>query len=307
LGQLLSLLFLSIAATNAQGQSEADFGTEIQPALAKYCASCHGEEEQGGDIRVDDLDPDMIRGKDAEIWQLVLDQLNLGDMPPEDAEQPLPNEERKVLVNWLTASLKDAAEMKRKDIRVVLRRLTNEQYTNSLRDLLQLDVDFGEDLPPDGLSDEGFKNNGLEQGMSLLQTEYYMTLAQRALKKAIITDTPPASYRYRFNFGKGINKDKKNKDGRKKGAREVPVSDRDHTVETFENRNVGTEGSTFVVNDFRQRCYPDLRGARNKRFSIKTDGVLLEAGTHAQSKTSPARLPHGRRFCAESEGGPSRR
>ena len=129
----LALLLLAIAASTARGQTDAEFSGKIQPVLAKYCATCHGEEQQSGDIRIDDLDPDMIHGKDAETWQLVLDQLNLGDMPPEDEEQPQVHE-RRALVNWLTAALKQAAEHKQKDTNVVLRRLTNDQYTNSLRD-----------------------------------------------------------------------------------------------------------------------------------------------------------------------------
>jgi len=273
---IIALLLLALKATVALGQSNTEFSDKIQPVLATHCASCHGEDQQSADVRIDDLDPDLIGGKDAEAWQLVLDQLNLGDMPPEDADQQLPDDQRRLLVNWLTASLKEAAQQKQKDARVVLRRLTKDQYTNTLQDLLKLEVDFGQDLPREGLSDEGFKNNGLEQGISLLQTEYYMTLAQSALKKAIISDTPPVSYRYVFEFGKGINNEKKKKDHRKKGAREVPVTDKDHIVQTFENRNLGTDDSEFVANDYRRRCYPDLRGARNKRFKIKRNGVLLE-------------------------------
>ena len=45
-----------------------------------------------------------------------------------------------------------------------------------------------------------------------------MTIAERALRKAIISDTPPVSYRYRFKFGAGINTEKRQKDGRKSGA-----------------------------------------------------------------------------------------
>ena len=270
------LSIVALATTAALGQEDTGFKNKIQPVLAKHCSVCHGPDDQRGDVRVDDLNPDMIHGKDAETWQAVLDQLNLGDMPPEDAEQQLSDDDRRVLVSWLTGSLKEAAEQKQTDVNVVLRRLTKDQYTNSLRDLLKLDVDFGEALPEDGLSDDGFKNNGAEQGISLLQTEYYLTLAERALEKAIISDTSPASYRYQFKFGKGINKEKRKKDGRKKGSREVPVSDRDHIVKTFENLNVAALDSDFVSNDYRRRSYPDLRGARNKRFSIESDGVLLE-------------------------------
>ena len=270
------LAILALTATAVLGESAAGFPNTIQPIFAKYCADCHGKEKQKGDIRFDKLDPDIVHGKDAETWQLVLDQLNLGDMPPKKAKRRPKDSERRALVNWLTASLKEAAELKQKDVRVVMRRLTKEQYTNSLRDLLKLDVNFGQDLPPDGLSDDGFKNNGEAQVISLLQTEYFMTIAERALKKAIVTDTQPVSFRYTFNYGKGINPDKKQKDWKKSGGSEVPVSDRDHIVETFENRHVGTAASAFVENDFRRGSFADLRGARNKRFSIEEDGILLK-------------------------------
>ena len=271
------LVLLVLSATVASGKDDSKFRDTIQPILSEYCAGCHGPKKQKGDIRFDKLDPDIVHGKDAETWQLALDKLNLGEMPPKKTKKRPNDSQRRAMVNWLTESLKEAAEHKRKDLRVVMRRLTKEQYTNSLQDLLKLDVDFGQDLPDEGLSADGFKNNGEEQVISLLQTEYYMTIAERALKKAIITDHPPVSYRYSFRFGKDINKDnKEKKDRRKSGAHEVPVSIKDHKAETFENRNVGTEASAFVVNDFRKRSYPDLRGARNKRFSIEKDGVLLK-------------------------------
>ena len=273
---VLGLFLSALLAASVLAQADVEFADEIQPILAKNCFACHGEQQQSGDVRIDVLDPDIVYGKDAETWQAVLDQLNDGEMPPEDAEHQPQDKERQALVNWLTESLSNAAQLKRKDAGVVMRRLTNDQYTNSLRDLLKLDVEFGQDLPPDGLSDDGFKNNGADQGISLLQTEYYISLAQRALRKAIITDTPPISYRYVFKFGKGINSEPEKKEGRKKGAREIPVSVKDHTIETFENRNVGTEASEFVPNDFGGRSYPDLRAARNKRFSIEKDGVLLK-------------------------------
>ena len=271
----MALLLSAMTATVLSDEPDATLPNTIQPILAEYCADCHGETKQKGDIRFDQLDPDIVRGKDAEVWQLVLDQLNLGEMPPRKAKKRPDDDERRTLVDWLTASLKEAAEQKRKDVRVVMRRLTNAQYTNSLRDLLGLDVDFGQDLPPDGLSDDGFKNNGADQAASLLQTEYYLAIAESALRKAILTDIPPVSYRYVYRFGRGINPEPRKKDWRKPGAKEVPVPGRDHIVETFENRDVGTDASAFEVNDFKQRCYPDLRGAWNKRFQIEKDGILM--------------------------------
>ncbi|MEM7235400.1 MAG: DUF1595 domain-containing protein, partial [Planctomycetota bacterium] len=273
---LAAVLLSILSITTARADSLAVFSETVQPILAKYCADCHGETKQKGEIRLDELDPDVVHGDDSETWQLVLDQLNLGDMPPKKAKLRPDDTERRSVVSWLTKSLERAAELKRNDTRVVMRRLTKAQYTNSLRDLLGLDVNFGQDLPPDGLSDDGFKNNGAKQSVSLLETEYYMSIAENALKKAILSDEAPVSYRYTYRYGKGIHPDWRKKDWRKPGAKEVPIRGPDHIVETFENRNVGTPESAFVANDFSQRCYPDLRGARNKRFRIEKDGVVLK-------------------------------
>jgi mono/diheme cytochrome c family protein len=97
------LALWALSATAVMGESDAGFSNRIQPILGNYCVGCHGDEKQKGDIRFDELDPDIIHGKDAETWQLVLDQLNLGDMPPKKAEKQPMDGERRALVNWLTA------------------------------------------------------------------------------------------------------------------------------------------------------------------------------------------------------------
>ena len=307
-GVLAVLALLALAPAAALGKTDSAFSDKIQPIFQTYCAGCHGKDKQKGDIRFDKLDPDIVQGKDAETWQLVLDQLNLGDMPPKKAKKRPKDNERRALVNWLTASLKEAAEHKRKDVKVVMRRLTKEQYTNTLQDLLNLNIDFGRDLPNEGLSDDGFKNNGQDQVISLLQTEYYMSIAEKALKKAIITDNPPVSYRYSFKFATGINADNEKKDRRKSGSREIPIAIKDHIAKTFENRNVGTAASAFIENDFRKRSYPDLRSARNKRFSINKDGVLLkpaiphvERGDFIWNAPMPSLKLHMRDFPMEGD------
>lgn len=261
-------------------ESDDAFQNRIQPLLNQYCAGCHGPKTQKGDLRLDKLDPDILHGKDAEAWQLVLDQLNLGKMPPKKPSkgnvQPK-SAERRVLVNWLTDSLARAAELKKTDIRGVMRRLTKEQYANTLKDLLKLDVDFGVELPAEGLSTDGFKNNGEEQVVSLLQTEYFLKIAGKALAKASATGNPPVSYRYLYTFGAGINKNKKvDKQYKKRGSHEIPISNNDYKVETFENRHADQNLNHFVANDLRRRCYADLRGAKKKRFKLEKMGVVLK-------------------------------
>jgi hypothetical protein len=62
--------------------------SELQPFLQTYCVQCHGPEEQNGQVRFDQVSWTITRNDEAQRWQDVLDVLNGGDMPPEDAKQP---------------------------------------------------------------------------------------------------------------------------------------------------------------------------------------------------------------------------
>lgn len=85
---------------------------------------CHGDSEQNGDRRFDQLTFDFSEQTNGELLQEVLDQLNLGQMPPNDQPQPSPDELRNI-VSVLTKTLAEARETARSHSsgRVVLRRL----------------------------------------------------------------------------------------------------------------------------------------------------------------------------------------
>ena len=185
----------SVAAT--EPALLAAFEADVRPVLKSLCYKCHGPEKEKREIRFDRLDPDLVNGPDAETWHDVLDQLNLGEMPPDNAErQPTPDE-RRVLTEWLDAALRAAAESKRyKRGRVVTRRLTAYEYANTMRDLLGVDLDFGRNLPPDPVSRDGFLNNGATLEMSPTQVEVYLEAARDALAEAIVTGPAPEVHEY---------------------------------------------------------------------------------------------------------------
>ena len=72
-------------------------------------------------------------------------------MPPKKKQQ-LSDTERRAVVSWISENLDLAAKAKQKDNQNVIRRLTKKQYTNTLNELLQVSVNFGEVLPDDGKS-----------------------------------------------------------------------------------------------------------------------------------------------------------
>lgn len=171
-------------------RSEATFTASVKPLLNKYCFKCHGPKEQESDLRIDDLDPDLVKGKHGGQWQEVLDALNRGDMPPEDAPQPSADE-RHTLISWMTSEIKRSALLRRSTGgHVTLRRLTRYEYDNTMRELLGIEMDYSKELPPDTKGMDGYKNNGVYMGMSDLQLEEYYKAAKRGLAAAIVQGDP---------------------------------------------------------------------------------------------------------------------
>ena len=189
--QVVSLIALWNVSANAQS-----FDQHVRPFLAKYCVECHGPDKQKADLRVDKLDPDMVSGSDADMWQEALDLINVSEMPPDDARRQPTRGERGAVVDALTHSLRQAMEAKRSTGgRNVLRRLTAYEYSNTLRDLLRLDLRYAIDLPPEGVAQEGFKNNSSVLGTSALHLEYFERIARGALEKILVVPAdPPTPY-----------------------------------------------------------------------------------------------------------------
>lgn len=131
--------------------------TKLKPFLNQYCYECHAAEKQKGDIRLDTLGTDLGNLENLEIWQNVLDQLNLGEMPPRKAKLP-----ERVKVERVVAKLTDQLARAYESARstggqTVLRRLNRHELRNTLRDLLYLN---GADYRPDAAGSRLIDKNG---------------------------------------------------------------------------------------------------------------------------------------------------
>ena len=175
------------------------FEKQVRPILKKHCFKCHGEKKQKGDLRLDTLSGDLSKDRvAAEAWHDVRNALNLSEMPPKKEDSLLPAELRTV-TSWITQEI-DAlvASQKGTGGRIVLRRLNKTDYQNTMRDLLGIEMDYAKNLPPETLSEDGFRNNGTTLQMSDLQLEYYLESARKGLAKAIVTGSRPKFFEEEF-------------------------------------------------------------------------------------------------------------
>lgn len=72
-----------------QGETPAtDFQNTASQFLGKFCLDCHGSTDPEGDVRLDNLDVDLSVTETADSWNRIFNQVQFGEMPPEDETQP---------------------------------------------------------------------------------------------------------------------------------------------------------------------------------------------------------------------------
>ena len=132
-------LLYSIMILIPWGVPFAASADDLQGFLRQNCLACHGPELQENNHRFDDLSNDFSKIETLTAWQGILDQLNLGEMPPVDSPQPS-REATNQFVERLTLKLKLAyAAHRNTEGQTILRRLNRHELRNTFRDLLFLD------------------------------------------------------------------------------------------------------------------------------------------------------------------------
>jgi len=194
--------------------------------LARYCVDCHGAKTQKADRRFDRLATDVGEPEQAELLQEVLDQLNLGAMPPEDADQPGEAEIKRMVAHLTVVMAKAKESMRGNAGKVVLRRLNRHEYRNTIRDLFHLtmvDFDPTTTFPVDDATD-GFDN----VGEGLVTSDYllrnYLDAARQVADKVIRPGPKPELLHYRSdnaadNEPQILNGVRIDKEGRKEAGR----------------------------------------------------------------------------------------
>ena len=183
------------------------FHKTIEPLLSDNCYQCHGPDKQKGDFRIDTLNPDLINSGDELWWLDVMDVITNGEMPPEDADFEMADEDRGTIVNWLTKEVQVASQVRRSEEgHSSFRRMTRYEYNYALQDLLGLPYDFAKNLPPETASEDGFQNSSEMLQMSVKQFEQYRQLGRSALEKATVRGERPEIVFYSIPIDEAVEK-----------------------------------------------------------------------------------------------------
>lgn len=164
--------------------------TEHRTAFTRqHCQGCHSERAKSGGFVLEGVALDDAAAR-PDVWERVIKKVRAQEMPP--AKLPRPDEaSAKSFVSALTAELDQAAKRAPYAGRPVIRRLNRTEYTNAIRDLLNIELPLAEELPQDQLA-AGFDNIADALSMSPLLLERYLKVARRISQLATGTgDTSP--------------------------------------------------------------------------------------------------------------------
>lgn len=176
-----------LANASADETGELDFRTAAE-VLNKSCGECHGGDAKEGDFSLTDVAAeDSLRSNFAR-WQKMLQRISDRSMPPADSsadEKPLTDNARQSLAAWIRqSSLAAICPNGAVPGPPLLRRLARHEYSNSIRDLLNIHFDAGQGLPEDAAGGEGFNNAAETLTIAPIHAEKYMQAAVDALDYA---------------------------------------------------------------------------------------------------------------------------
>ena len=174
---------------------------KLRNFFATYCQDCHGPEKQKGDRRFDQLALRVEKADTLIELQDVVDQLNLGEMPPAEKKQPGTDEVRAV-VSVLTQLIGEGhARLASTGGQTVLRRLNRREYLNTVGDLFGLNMSMFDPttkFPRDQMVGH-MDNIGDALKTSGYLLAQYLDAADQVVEKAFADSERPAEQTWTFN------------------------------------------------------------------------------------------------------------
>jgi hypothetical protein len=160
--------------------------------IDRYCLKCHNFTDYAGGVEFELFDPGSAYDN-ASLTERMLKKLRAGMMPP--AGKPRPD---LATVQAFAGMLENTIDTHAKpNLRAPkLHRLNRTEYANAVRDLLALELDSTQFLPPDDAS-RGFDNQAGTLTLSPALLEAYLAAAARISRVAVGKAAAPTQVTYR--------------------------------------------------------------------------------------------------------------
>ncbi len=171
------------------------FKKQIQPLFVRFCGKCHGKNPRDNDLDLIGFNTASAIVAQPKMLSHVAERVRQGDMPPEEYLQP-DQTEREQLLSWIKAALDAEADLRSGDPGLVtLRRLSNTEYDNAIRDLTGVDMKptQAREFPVDSVGGEGFANVGDAMPVTPELVQRYHQAARDVAARAVLL---PQGFRF---------------------------------------------------------------------------------------------------------------
>ncbi len=164
-------------------------GVDTVALFETYCTKCHNLDDYSGGIDLEGVGAHNI-AEYPEIGEKLIKRIRAGMMPPAGEDRP-----EYAVMQSLAASLEESIDAQSALHSghlpaPGLHRLNRTEYTNTIRDLLALNIDATKFLPPDD-SSNGFDNMAGTLTSSPALMEAYLAAAGDISRLAMGTETAP--------------------------------------------------------------------------------------------------------------------
>ena len=192
-------------ATAAKGTNPAPPAPDLQAFVKDYCVSCHNERNKAAvrNLALDAVDV-AAAGQHGDVWEKVIKKLRAGQMPPVSSSRRPDRAVSNGVAAWLETELDRTAAARPNPGRTeTLHRLNRTEYKNVVRDLLGLEVEVEDLLPPDPLGggDANFDNIASSLRISQSLMDRYISAARKVSRVAMSSTVPSTIQTFRAPDG----------------------------------------------------------------------------------------------------------
>lgn len=176
---------VEVAADEINAAAGLSLTTDIVPLLQQHCYECHNSSGAAGDLNLEQLVAQQPLVVNRRHWRNVKQQLAIRSMPPADAPTP-DDQDRRTLVAWLTHRVDqfDYSKVRQPGYESA-RRLTHEEYNNTIRDLFGVDLRPADRFPADLNATSGFDNSANSLFIQPVLMERYVGAAERVVSETL--------------------------------------------------------------------------------------------------------------------------
>ena len=157
--------------------------SEYAGLVGTYCITCHNDRLKTAGLTLQALDLATVP-EHAAVWEKVARKLRSGEMPPSTVRSRPDARVAAALATYLETTLDRAAAAHPNPGRAPVHRLNRAEYSNAVRDVLNVDIHPGEWLPVDD-SGYGFDNIAEVLSTSPALLDRYMSAARKVSRLAV--------------------------------------------------------------------------------------------------------------------------